>query len=66
MVRKSYVLHANPEKPVKFEFKEPNYNIIKPAKPKTAIERAKESIRKLPMFETFSDSVADFEWPSKQ
>ena len=55
MVRKSYVLHAYPEKPLKFELTEPDYNIIKPARPKTAIERAKESIRKLPMFETFSD-----------
>ena len=28
----------------------------------------KESIRKLPMFETFTDQPdhADFEWPSKQ
>ena len=44
---------------------EPTFKIVKP---KPTIFKAKESVRKLPMFETFHDDVNyyDFEWPNRQ
>ena len=43
---------------------EPNFKIVKP---KPVILKAKESVRKLPMFENFNDDVNyyDFEWPNR-
>ena len=37
------------------------------SKPKTALQRTKDSIRKLPMFESykFDSDYLDFEWPQK-
>ena len=54
-VKKTYSVDSKLDRPFKFEFKEPIYSVLKPSKPKTGIELVKESIRKLPMFENFSD-----------
>ena len=54
-VKKTYKVLNKHSKPFKFDFKEPNYNIIKPEKLKSEIDIIKSSIRKLPMFETFTD-----------
>ena len=54
-VKKTYKVQDKPVKPFKFEFKEPNYSIVKPEKAKSEIDMIKNSIRKLPMFETFND-----------
>lgn len=51
-------------KDFKWNLDEPTFKLVKP---KTTVFKAKETIRKLPMFETFhneADSI-DFEWPNR-
>ena len=48
------------------DLKEPAYSL---SKPKSALQKMKESIRKLPVFEIYDETAEteylDFEWPQK-